>query len=75
MQQATLQIDGMSCGHCVGRVQKALSSLDGVTLKGVSVGSATLEYDESRISAAQIDSAIDAAGFSVLRVDGAPAGS
>lgn len=73
MQQTTIHIDGMSCGHCVGRVQKALSSLDGVTLKDVSVGSATVEYDEARISPAQLDAAIDAAGYTVRRADGAPA--
>lgn len=73
MQQTTLHIDGMSCGHCVGRVQKALNSLDGVTLKDVSVGSATVEYDEARISPAQLDAAIDAAGYTVSRADGAPA--
>ena len=73
MQQATLQIDGMSCGHCVAGVQKALTGLEGVNVKSVSVGSATIQYDESRVSGAQIDAAIDAAGYTVHRGDGARA--
>ena len=37
--QTTLSIDGMSCASCVGRVEKALSGLDGVS--DVSVNLAT----------------------------------
>ena len=73
MQQTTIHIDGMSCGHCVGRVQKALTGLEGVKVKNVSVGSATVEYDESRISPVQLDAAIDAAGYTVRRADAARA--
>ena len=38
-RQTTLNIDGMSCASCVGRVEKALTALDGVT--GVSVNLAS----------------------------------
>ncbi len=65
MRETTLHIDGMSCDHCVARVQKALTGLDGVTVKNVSVGSATIEYDESRVPRAQIDAAVGATGFTV----------
>lgn len=37
MDELILTIDGMSCGHCVGQVTKALSQLDGVQVKTVKV--------------------------------------
>ena len=63
MEDLTLQIDGMSCGHCVARVHKALSKLDGVDIRNVEVGSAEMSYDPSRVSPDQILEAVDAAGF------------
>jgi copper chaperone CopZ len=45
MEQTTIQIDGMSCGHCVSRVQKALSRLEGVHVDQVEIGSARVTYD------------------------------
>lgn len=63
MEDLTLQIDGMSCGHCVARVQKALASLDGVEVRDVGVGSAEMGYDPSRVSPDKILQAVDAAGY------------
>lgn len=63
MEDLTFHIDGMSCGHCVARVQKALSKLDGVDVRNVEVGSAEVGYDPSRVSPDQILEAVDAAGF------------
>jgi copper chaperone CopZ len=40
MAEFTLKIDGMHCGSCVRRVTQALSSVEGVAVKEVSVGSA-----------------------------------
>ncbi len=37
--QSTLHIEGMSCASCVGRVEKALSGLDGVTDVSVNLAS------------------------------------
>ncbi len=53
----------MSCGHCVGSVKKALIEVEGLTVRNVNVGSATVEYDESRVSPAQIADAVSAAGY------------
>jgi copper chaperone len=63
MEDLTLQIDGMSCGHCVARVQKALSKLDGVDVRNVQVGVAEMGYDPSRVSPDRILEAVDAAGY------------
>ena len=49
-EQLTLSIDGMSCGHCVQTVTKALSGVPGVKVRAVAVGSA--EIDTSSPNAA-----------------------
>lgn len=63
MENVTLQIDGMSCGHCVARVEKALSKLEGVDVGNVEVGSAEMSYDPSRVSPDKILEAVDGLGF------------
>ena len=63
MENLTLQIDGMSCGHCVSRVEKALAKLEGVDVRNVEVGSAEMSYDPSRVSPDRILEAVDGLGF------------
>ncbi len=43
----TLVIDGMSCGHCVTQVTKALSAIPGIEIKSVAVGSAQVSAMDS----------------------------
>ena len=63
MENMTLQIDGMSCDHCVSRVKKALSGLEGVEVRKVEVGSAEMSYDPSRVAPDRILEAVDRIGF------------
>jgi copper chaperone len=63
MERVTVSIAGMSCGHCVHTVTKALKSLDGVTVEKVSIGSATVSYDPSVTTVEQITRAVDEAGY------------
>jgi copper chaperone len=63
MEHLSLKIDGMSCGHCVARVEKALKKLDGVAVQRVEVGSAEIGYDPARTSYPQIREALDDAGY------------
>lgn len=65
MSQATFSISGMSCGHCVKAVDKALAAVDGVTGAQVAIGTATVEFDGTRTSASAIGAAIDEAGYQV----------
>lgn len=39
----TLSISGMSCGHCVRRVSKALASVEGLGVREVEVGRAVVD--------------------------------
>lgn len=63
MEQATITIQGMSCGHCVAGVKNALGQLAGVEVKEVKVGSARVAYDPQAVSAGQITQAIEGEGY------------
>lgn len=68
METLTLHIDGMSCGHCVGQVTKALAVLDGVQVNAVRVGEAQVGYDPTFITPSDIARAVTEAGYEVQPV-------
>lgn len=63
MAELGLEISGMSCGHCVGRVSRALQTVPGVTIESVQIGSAKVAFDPALTSAAAITQAVTAAGY------------
>jgi copper chaperone len=63
MQALTIEIGGMSCGHCVGAVRSALERLPGVEVKDVRVGSATVAFDAAATSPERIADAIRDEGY------------
>lgn len=68
MDELILTIDGMSCGHCVGQVTKALTLLDGVQVNAVRVGEAQVAYDQTRITPSDVARAVTEAGYEVQPV-------
>lgn len=66
MTGTTLKIEGMSCQHCVMRVKKAVDAVAGVTKSDVAVGSATIQFDESKAKKEDIKAAIEKAGYKVI---------
>lgn len=68
MEELTLHITGMTCGHCVGQVTKALTQLDGVHIKTVKVGEALVDYDQREITPADIARAVNEAGYEAQAV-------
>ncbi len=68
MTRATVDITGMHCGGCVASVDRVLSKLPGVRAREVSVGKATVTFDEGAVSEAALRDAIDGAGFEVSSV-------
>ena len=66
MQHATFEITGMSCGHCVKAVDKALQQADGVSVENVAIGSASVQYDPAKTDAQKIAQLIDDAGYQVV---------
>lgn len=69
METMTLKIDGMSCGHCVARVEKALKKLEGVSVRKVVIGSADIVFDPERTPFSQIREALDDAGYTATPVE------
>jgi copper chaperone len=63
MQTIQLTIEGMSCGHCVARVRRALQSVAGVDVRSVDVGSAVAELDPARTKPEDLIRAVDDVGF------------
>jgi copper chaperone len=63
MRHITLNITGMSCGHCLNAVNQALARLDGVRIESVRIGRADLQYDETLTGPDAIINAIADAGY------------
>lgn len=63
MNRMTLKIDGMSCGHCVGAVKRALGEMPGVDVEDVSIGVARIVYDPATTSTSAIADAIADEGY------------
>lgn len=63
MEQHTLHITGMSCGHCVRAVDTALRDLAGVTVEAVQIGEATVRFDPATIAPATILATLEDEGY------------
>ena len=68
MTSLTLAIEGMSCGHCLNAVNRALATVPGVTIKSVRIGQAVVECQPDHQSE-QIVAALAAAGYRATPVD------
>ncbi len=60
-----LNIEGMSCQHCIHSVRSELSKLD-IKVKDVKIGSAEIEYDENKINENDLKNAVEKAGYKIL---------
>lgn len=65
-------IDGMSCGHCVVQVAKALGGVPGAEVRGVAVGSARIAVPDDATANAAL-AAIQDAGYAARISPSAPA--
>jgi copper chaperone CopZ len=62
-------IEGMSCHHCTGRVERALSEIDGVTVASISVDEKNAVIALQReIDEKVIRDTIDEAGYDVVEI-------
>lgn len=68
MKSITLNVEGMSCSHCVNAVTKAMTALEGVS--GVNVDlegkTVTVDYDTEQVSLESIKEAIEDEGYDVV---------
>lgn len=68
MQTITLNVEGMTCGHCKAAVEGALNELDGVSNVKVDLdtGKVDVNYDESKVTTAAMNEAIEEQGYDVV---------
>ena len=65
--EKTMKIEGMMCGHCSGRVEKALNDLPGVTAKvNLEAGTATVTGEASDEA---LTKAVTDAGYTVVSIN------
>ena len=62
MKTKILSVDGMSCQHCVMELKKQLTKLN-LNVIEVTIGSAKIDYDDEKITQAQLEEAVKEAGF------------
>jgi copper chaperone len=60
-----LNIEGMTCEHCVRAVDGRLRRTPGVQVEKVVVGAVDLRYDRSKISLDEISEVISDEGYTV----------
>ncbi|WP_077303216.1 copper chaperone CopZ [Virgibacillus pantothenticus] len=67
MQQVTLNVEGMSCGSCVNKVEGNVGKLNGVESVKVqlSEGKVDVAFNESTIDLGEIKGAIKDTGYEV----------
>ncbi|WP_040951457.1 copper chaperone CopZ [Gorillibacterium massiliense] len=63
--QATLQVKGMSCQHCVNSVEKAVKEVGGSAQVDLKNGSVTVQFDESAVTLDTVKQAIEDQGYDV----------
>lgn len=66
MTTVTLQVQGMSCQHCVNAIVGALREIGASGKVDLSNRSVEVSYDEGRISVERIKIAIEEQGYDVL---------
>ncbi|OZU88600.1 copper-binding protein [Virgibacillus indicus] len=68
MQTKTLDVKGMTCGHCKMSVEGALNGLEGVSAVEVDLNSGKVEvtYDETKASLENMKEAVEDQGYDVV---------
>lgn len=67
MQTVTLNVQGMSCGHCVKAVEGRVGQLEGVNQVNVKLDEALVEvaFNETKVSLDKIKETIEDEGYDV----------
>ncbi|NQX46741.1 heavy-metal-associated domain-containing protein [Paenibacillus tritici] len=66
MSNVTLKVEGMSCGHCVSSVEKAVSGVGAAAKVDLPAKTVAVEFDENTVSLDTIKAAIEDQGYDVV---------
>ena len=72
MPTITLHIEGMSCGHCLNAVNKALDAVPGARVESVQIGTAVIATGPGGPTAATLAEAVTKAGYRATAAADAP---
>lgn len=67
MTEISMKIEGMTCGHCVAKIKKAIDSIKGISESDVQIGLARVKFDDNKTNKEAIENAISDAGYSVAK--------
>lgn len=67
MTSRVLQVEGMSCGHCVATIEKVVGGVAGVRSVAVNLekGEVAIDFDEAKTGIDRISAKIKEAGYEV----------
>lgn len=65
MAELILDVEGMTCNHCVQTVEKALTKLPGIerSLVDLEKGQVHIEYDANRVNEDKMKQAVEISGY------------
>ncbi|WP_126427117.1 copper ion binding protein [Brevibacillus marinus] len=66
MKTVTLQVQGMSCQHCVHSIESALKEIGAAGKVDLASNAVEVSFDENRLSLEQIKAAIEEQGYDVV---------
>lgn len=68
MQNVKLNVQGMSCGHCVKAIEGSVGELEGVNQVSVNLEDALVDvsFNESQVSLDRIKETIEEQGYDVV---------
>jgi len=66
MNKQTLQVEGMSCQHCVISIEGAMKEIGAVGKVNLASGTVDVSFEENRISIEAIKEAIEEQGYDVV---------
>ena len=64
--ETTINVSGMSCGHCVTAVRKAVEGVPGVVVRDVTIGTVVLDLGSATDAMSAVEAAIEDAGYAVV---------
>lgn len=66
-EKVVIKIDGMTCEHCVSRVNQALENRDGVVVKNISIGKVVANIHND-ITNQEIKDIVKEAGYTIVKI-------
>ncbi|MDQ0111116.1 copper ion binding protein [Paenibacillus harenae] len=65
MTNMTLQVEGMSCGHCVNSIEGALKAIGVVGKVDLTKNTVDVSFDENQVNLEAVKEAIEEQGYDV----------